>query len=69
MPQCKRQTHDRQLFKDSSLDRAMDDKLFNDSFFKSIIYTKEFQRLKSVSFLGAIDYTDRKTKALGIFTL
>ncbi|ENP8324238.1 TPA: HD domain-containing protein [Vibrio vulnificus] len=63
MPQCKRQIHERQLFKDSSLDRAMDDKLFNDSFFKSIIDTKEFQRLKSVSFLGAIDYTDRKNKS------
>ncbi|MCA2442359.1 MULTISPECIES: HD domain-containing protein, partial [Vibrio] len=63
MPQCKRQIHERQLFKDSSLDRAMDYKLFNDSFFKSIIDTKEFQRLKSVSFLGAIDYTDRKNKS------
>lgn len=63
MSQREHQIHELELFKDSNLDRAMDDRLFNDSFFKSIIDTKEFQRLKSVSFLGAIDYTVRKNKS------
>ncbi len=63
MLQHENQNVEYRLFKDSSLDHAMSDKLLNNSFFRDIIETKEFQRIKSISFLGAIDYTDRKNKS------
>jgi HD superfamily phosphohydrolase len=53
------------LCHDEDLDSLMVRRLFDDNFYHSIISSSEFQRLKEVSFLGAIDYVctqNRKTR-------
>lgn len=50
-------------FNNSDEDYSLETELFNNEFYKKIILTDEFQRLRGISFLGAIDKThDNRTK-------
>ena len=51
------------FYKNDSLDNLMSEKLFSNQFYSSIIKSNDFQRLKSVSFLGAIDYVNSNNKS------
>lgn len=51
------------LYKQNNLDNDMLIQLFHNPFYLKIIQSEEFQRLKKVSFLGAIDYLSPKTKS------
>jgi hypothetical protein len=51
------------LSKNRDLDQLLQEKLLSDRFYSEIIESDEFQRLKSVSFLGAIDYVSPNNRS------
>ncbi len=51
------------FYEESDIDRNMGNMLLSNSFYSKIINSDEFQRLKQVSFLGAIDYLSPETKS------
>lgn len=51
------------FYKSGYLDGLMNDKLLSNQFYSSIIKSDDFQRLKKVSFLGAIDYVNSGNKS------
>ncbi len=63
MPRDKNQTCAFEFYKNESVDRLMNEKLLSNDLFSSIIDSEEFQRLKQVSFLGAIDYVSPENRA------
>ncbi|MGD8118862.1 HD domain-containing protein [Vibrio sp. TRT 29B02] len=62
MSQQKNQTCAFEFYSNSSLDSLLNSKLLSNDFYSSIIESVDFQRLKQVSFLGAIDYINPDNK-------
>ena len=52
-----------EFYEDEYLDKSLNEKIKANDFYSSIIGAEEFQRLKKISFLGAIDYVNPKNKS------